>query len=264
MSHMAEYTCCSSVAFERPNENTFTLHSVHGPGFPRVRHLRRLLREHEHQLVHHARDGQQRRGHHQHDRHSARGGDGHDVAVPEPVDPAQGVGMVRATGKWSGERVRGGGMASERRSTVTTCNNHLHRIRPRPPPSHIKGRTRQLPPRPTTMMVTASPCSPNSPTPTPTHTRHTHTVHTGTRPAPVGASPAPHAHRDMATGRPHRTPYPMVAMVTSTKYWQSRKESAVSRRARDTCRGKLARSFSNTSINDAAMKVMMTTARPML
>jgi hypothetical protein len=23
-SHMAEYTCCSSVAFERPNENTFT------------------------------------------------------------------------------------------------------------------------------------------------------------------------------------------------------------------------------------------------
>jgi hypothetical protein len=24
MSHMAEYTCCSSVAFERPNENTFT------------------------------------------------------------------------------------------------------------------------------------------------------------------------------------------------------------------------------------------------
>jgi hypothetical protein len=26
MSHMAEYTCCSSVAFERPNENTFTLH----------------------------------------------------------------------------------------------------------------------------------------------------------------------------------------------------------------------------------------------
>jgi hypothetical protein len=24
MSHMAEYTCCSSAAFERPNENTFT------------------------------------------------------------------------------------------------------------------------------------------------------------------------------------------------------------------------------------------------
>ncbi len=24
MSHMAEYSCCSSVAFERPNENTFT------------------------------------------------------------------------------------------------------------------------------------------------------------------------------------------------------------------------------------------------
>jgi hypothetical protein len=25
MSHMAEYTCCCSVAFERPNENTFTV-----------------------------------------------------------------------------------------------------------------------------------------------------------------------------------------------------------------------------------------------
>jgi hypothetical protein len=24
MSHMAEYTCCSSVAFERPDENAFT------------------------------------------------------------------------------------------------------------------------------------------------------------------------------------------------------------------------------------------------
>ncbi len=31
MPHMAEYTCCSSVAIERPNESTFTLHSVHVP-----------------------------------------------------------------------------------------------------------------------------------------------------------------------------------------------------------------------------------------
>ena len=29
---MAEYTCCSSVAFERPNENTFTLHFTPGVG----------------------------------------------------------------------------------------------------------------------------------------------------------------------------------------------------------------------------------------
>ena len=30
---MAEYTCCSSVAFERPNENTFTLH-LHPSSLP--------------------------------------------------------------------------------------------------------------------------------------------------------------------------------------------------------------------------------------
>jgi hypothetical protein len=44
-------------------------------------YVRGLLGQHEHQLVHHAGDGQQRGGHHEHDRHSTRGSDGHDVPV---------------------------------------------------------------------------------------------------------------------------------------------------------------------------------------
>ena len=36
---MAEYTCCSSVAFERPNENTFTFTLVVGLPLSTVRSL---------------------------------------------------------------------------------------------------------------------------------------------------------------------------------------------------------------------------------
>jgi hypothetical protein len=46
MSHMAEYTCCSSVAFERPNEHTFTFTFSRSPVRIRFLPWLRLPRPH--------------------------------------------------------------------------------------------------------------------------------------------------------------------------------------------------------------------------
>ena len=79
---MYEGMCCVGARCpkgKRAEDGCGTIvHTRRGRGSP---YVRGLLGQHEHQLVHHAGDGQQRGGHHEHDRHSTGGSNGHDVPV---------------------------------------------------------------------------------------------------------------------------------------------------------------------------------------